>query len=132
MVPESGVEILAVSGEKTMLWHQRLGHIGEKGLQILHGNGMVEVMSNSSMDFDFYEHCVYGKQNQVSFPSGAKRVNKILELLHSDVFGPVLVASLGKSVYYVSFIDEFSRNTWIYLLWINLKSLKDLNNLRFW
>ena len=31
MVPENGVENLVVSGEKTMLWHQRLGHIGEKG-----------------------------------------------------------------------------------------------------
>ena len=52
----------------------------------------------------------------MSFPSGAKRENKILELVHSDVFGPVSVPSLGKSVYYVSFIDEFSRNTWIYFL----------------
>ena len=50
------------------------------------------------------------------FPSGAKRANKILELVHSDVFGPVSVPSLGKSVYYVSFIDDFSRNTWIYFL----------------
>ena len=99
-----------------MLWHQRLGHIGEKGLQILHGNGMVEGMSNFSLDFDFYENCVYGKPNQVSFPSGAKRANKILELVHSDVFGPVSVPSLGKFVYYISFIDEFSRNTWIYFL----------------
>ena len=32
VVPESGVENLVVSGEKTMLWCQRLGHIGEKGL----------------------------------------------------------------------------------------------------
>ena len=56
-----------------MLWHQRLGHIGEKGIQILHGKGMVEGMSNSSLDFDFYENCVYGKQNRVSFPFGGKR-----------------------------------------------------------
>ena len=41
MVPKSGAENLVVSGEKTILWHQRLGHIGEKGLRILHGNGMV-------------------------------------------------------------------------------------------
>ena len=116
MVPEGGAESLAVFGEKTMLWHQRLGNIGEKVLQILHGNGMVEGMYNCSMDFDFYENCVYGKQNRVSFPSGAMRANKILELVHSDVLGLVLVPSLGKSVYYVSFIDEFSRNTWIYFL----------------
>jgi hypothetical protein len=32
------------------------------------------------------------------------------------VFEPVPVPSLGKSVYYVSFIDDFSRNTWIYFL----------------
>ena len=34
---------LLVSREKTMLWHQRLGHIGEKDLRILHDKGMVEV-----------------------------------------------------------------------------------------
>jgi hypothetical protein len=50
-----------VSGERVMLWHQRKGHIGEKGLRILHGKGMVEGMSNFSLDFDFCEHCVYGK-----------------------------------------------------------------------
>ena len=37
VVPKSGAENIMVSREKTMLWHQRLGHIGEKGLQILHG-----------------------------------------------------------------------------------------------
>ena len=81
MVPESGAEILAVSGEKTMLWHQRLGHIGEKGLRILHRNGMVEGMSNCSSDFNFCEHCVYGKKNRVSFPFGAKRDNEILDIV---------------------------------------------------
>ena len=35
-----------ISGEKVMLWHQRLGHIGEKGLRLLHSKGMVEGMSN--------------------------------------------------------------------------------------
>eukprot|EP00253_Pinus_taeda_P009228 PITA_09228 len=70
MVHENGAENLVVSGEKTMLWHERLGHIGEKGLRIIHGKGMVGGMSNSSLDFNFCENYVYGKQNQVSFPSG--------------------------------------------------------------
>ena len=68
------------------------------------------------MDFDFYEHCLYEKQNRVRFPSSAMRVEGILQLVHSDVFGPVSVPSLGKSAYYVSFIDHFSRNTWIHFL----------------
>jgi hypothetical protein len=99
-----------------MLWHQRLGHIGEKGIRLLHGKVMVEGMYNYSLDFDLCEHCVYGKQNQVRFPSGAMWIEGILHLVHSDVFGPVSFPSLGKSMYYVSFIDAFSRNTWIYFL----------------
>ena len=61
-----------------MLWHQRLGHIGEKGLQSLQGKGMVEGMSNCNSDFNFYEHCLYGKKNRVKFPYGATRSKEIL------------------------------------------------------
>jgi hypothetical protein len=50
-----------VPGKKTMLWHQRPGHIGEKGLRTLHGKSMVEGMSNCILDFDFCEHYIYGK-----------------------------------------------------------------------
>ena len=41
-----------VSGGEAMLWHQRLGHIGEKGLQSLQGKGMVEGMSKCNSDFN--------------------------------------------------------------------------------
>jgi hypothetical protein len=46
-----------------MMWHQRLGHIREKGLRLLHAKGMVEVMYKFSLDFDFCENFVYGKKN---------------------------------------------------------------------
>jgi hypothetical protein len=77
---------------------------------------MVEGMSNCTPDFDLCEHYIYGKHNQVRFPSSATRAKGILELIHSDVFGPILVPYLGKYMYYVSFIDDFSGNTWIYFL----------------
>ena len=119
VVPESSNEennVHEVSGGEAMLWHQRLGHIGEKGLQSLQGKSMVEGMSKCNSNFDFCEHCLYGKQNRVKFPSGATRAKGILELIHSDVFGPVPVPSLGGAIYYVSFIDDFSRNTSLYFL----------------
>ena len=62
------------------------------------------------------ENFVYGKHNWVSFPSASKRARGILEIIESDVFGAMWAPSLGKCVYYVSFIDEFSRNIWIYFL----------------
>ena len=64
IVPESRNEennVLEVSGGEPMLWHQRLGHIGEKGLQSLKGKSMVEGISKCNSDFNFREHCLYGK-----------------------------------------------------------------------
>ena len=64
IVPKSKDEeskVPDVSRGDTMLWHQRLGHIGEKGLQELQGKGMVEGMSIFKLHFDFCKHCLYGK-----------------------------------------------------------------------
>ena len=77
---------------------------------------MVEGMTDCTLDFDFCEHFIYGKQSRVRFASSATRAKGILELIHSDVFGPVPVPSIARYVYYVSFKDYFSRNTWIYFL----------------
>ena len=44
---------MTASRGKTMLWHQRMGHIGEKGLQELQGKGMVEGMTDCTLDFLF-------------------------------------------------------------------------------
>ena len=78
--------------------------------------GMFEGFLECGLEVNFCEHYIYGKQSRVRFPSGVTRENEILELLHSDVFGPVTVPSLGGSMYYVSFIDDISEKTWIYFL----------------
>jgi hypothetical protein len=62
---------------------------------------MVKGMSKLSLYFYLCEHFVYGKMNRVRFPSGAMRAEGILHFVHSDVFGLMLVPSLGKYVYYV-------------------------------
>jgi hypothetical protein len=52
----------------------------------------------------------------VRFPYEATREKGILELFHSDVFDVVSFPSIGGSLYYVSFIDDFSKKKWIYFL----------------
>ena len=55
--------------EKTMLWHQRLGHISEKGLRALKNKSLVVGLDDCNLEFDFHKHCICGKQHCVSFYS---------------------------------------------------------------
>ena len=66
---------------------------------------------------NFCESCVYGKQKRVSFvKSGHEKKNEKLELVHTYVWGPAHVSSLGGSYYYVLLIDDATRKVWVYFL----------------
>jgi hypothetical protein len=60
--------------------------------------------------------CSLGKNIKVSFLSNDNRSKGILDLIHSNVCGPMDVASLNGYLYYVLFIDDHSQKTWIYFL----------------
>ena len=62
------------------------------------------------------EACQLGKQHQLPFPNERNRSRNKLDLIHSDVWGPTQNVSLGGSRYFVSFIDDYTRHTWIYLI----------------
>ena len=63
------------------------------------------------------EGCVYGKQTKRSFPvEGAWRASTPLELIHSDVCGPMNTPSCGESQYFLLFINDYTRMTWVYFL----------------
>ena len=59
------------------------------------------------------KRCVKGKNTKKTFPSSESKAKGILEIIHSDVCSPMSSSSLSMYVYYVSFIDDFSRKTWI-------------------
>ena len=61
------------------------------------------------------EACIYGKQSWESFPTSSWRANRRLQLVHSDVCGP-LQNSFGGCKYFLLFIHDFSRMTWVYFL----------------
>jgi hypothetical protein len=62
------------------------------------------------------KRCTLAKHVKATFPSNEHRSKEILDLIHSDVCGLMLVVSIIGSMYYVSFIDDFSRKIWIYFL----------------
>ena len=64
--------------DPTKLWHETMGHIGEKRLRAMQRKGMVKGFLECGLEVDFCEHCIYGKQSRVRFPSGETRENGIL------------------------------------------------------
>jgi hypothetical protein len=60
--------------------------------------------------------CTQGKYMKKPFPSSDSKAKGALDIVHSDLYGPFSTTSLSMYVYYVSFIDDFLRKTWVYLL----------------
>ena len=84
-------------------------------MKVLHSNGKLHGLKE--VDHSLCEGCVFGKQKRVSFSkAGREPRTKKLELIHTDVWGHSTVTSLGGSNYYVPFIDDSSRNVWVYFL----------------
>ena len=63
------------------------------------------------------EACLLGKYSRKSFPKQSKlKATKPLQSIHADVYGPIKPLSLGKTAYFLLFIDDYSRKTWVYFL----------------
>jgi hypothetical protein len=97
------------------LWHRRLGHIHYKSLPDLH-NMVCGMPSISLSKNEICNGCILGKNIKKEFPSSENRSQGILDLVHSDVCGPMSSPSLSGCLYYVIFIDDYSRKCWIYFL----------------
>jgi hypothetical protein len=99
------------------LWHQRYGHINHHDLMLPQNNSMVEglpVIKNVHLECSA---CALGKQHRDAFPVHQEKIhNDLLELIHTDVCGPMQTKSLGSSSYFLTFIDDRSRYTWIYFI----------------
>ncbi|KAL4325828.1 hypothetical protein GQ457_11G029810 [Hibiscus cannabinus] len=63
------------------------------------------------------ESCVVGKQHRDPFSKSSNvRASKPAELIHVDVCGPMQTLSLNNNMYFVVFVDDFSRMTWVYFV----------------
>jgi hypothetical protein len=103
--------------EESWLWHLRLGHLNFGGLKELSIKKMVNGLPSINQPDQLCEGCLVGKQHRESFPKESmSRAKQPLELIHSDICGPIEPASLGENRYFLLFIDDYSRKTWVYFL----------------
>jgi len=62
------------------------------------------------------KHCVLEKQTQVKFRMVIHCTKGLLNYIRTDVWGSSKTKSLGGNHYFVTFLDDFSRRTWVYLM----------------
>ncbi|MDM1593442.1 GAG-pre-integrase domain-containing protein, partial [Escherichia coli] len=74
-------------------WHRRLGHMSQKGMEVLSRCGYLPGFSFS--DLPTCEHCLFGKQTQSPHKRGSTRKSELLSLIQSDVCGPMPTVSMG-------------------------------------
>jgi hypothetical protein len=79
-------------------------------------HGYLGNKNSFSIEFLDCSSCKLGKSKALSFPSHGSRASKCFEIIHTDVWGVSPVISHAQYKYFVTFIDDFSRFTWIYFL----------------
>jgi len=106
----------AFVGERTSTasWHKRLGHPAFRTVQHVLSQFNLPVSSNKASSP--CSACAQAKGHQQPFSSSSASICSHLQLIYSDVWGASPTLSINGSRFYVSFIDAFSRFTWVFPL----------------
>ena len=99
---------------QTYLWHLRLGHINLRRIQRLVVDGPLGSLAVEP--FPVCESCLEGKMTKRPFKAKGNRAKEVLGLVHSDLCGPMNIQARGGYEYFVTFIDDYSRYGYVYLL----------------
>ena len=105
------------SEKEVHMWHCRFGHLNQNGLRMLADKRMVIGLPVLKPSKQICTTCLIGKQHREAMPKQSQwRASKKLQLVHSDICGPIKPASHSDKRYILSFIDDLTRRTWIYFL----------------
>ena len=100
------------------VWHFCFGHLNHDYVNQLAKKQLVAGMKYSDVSFDKEcEACALGKMYKLPSPKKSmNRASKPLELIYTDLCGPINVDSFGGSKYMLTFTDDYSRYTTVYLI----------------
>ena len=99
-------------------WHQRMGHMSHTALKSHSPKAVTGLdLDASTMAIPTTCHrCKTGKSTHKPFPDSAKITSRILEVVHSDLAGPMQVKSIQGHLYTTTFVDDYSCHAIVYCL----------------
>lgn len=102
------------------LWHNRFGHLNVNSMLKLRNNNMVNGIPNIKNVVEISlicEICVKSKITKLPFVKTAyKKSHRPLELIHSDICGPITPCTYDNKRYFVTFLDDYTHFVIVYLL----------------
>ncbi|CAN6557261.1 unnamed protein product [Malus baccata var. baccata] len=103
--------------ESTLIWHRRMGHLNVNSLKLLQEKEMVLGLPEIKTINNVCEGCTLGKHCRDSFQrETTSRATVPLELVHTDVCGPMQTITKAGNRYFLTFIDDCTRMCWVYFL----------------
>ena len=102
------------SSNPTILWHMRLGYINLNRINRLVKDGILGNLVLEPMPV--CESCIEGKMTKRPFPTKGNKTNALLELVHTDVCGPLNIRARGGYEYFITFTDDHSWYGYMYLM----------------
>ena len=95
-----------------LLWHNRLGHPSFGYLKHL----FPSLFDGLSLSEFVCETCILAKNKRNIFPQSDFVSVLPFDLVHTDVWGPAPTKTHNGMRWFISFIDDYSRVTWIFLM----------------
>lgn len=96
--------------------HRRLGHLSRNRLKKMVNEGQIEGVDDLTGNLEFCEPCTLAKIKKSPFKHKSTRALRPLQLVHSDVGGPVTPCDRYGNRYWVTFIDNHLRLPWVYFM----------------
>ena len=112
--PKSNKRQKVSHSDNMYLWHLRLGHIILDRINPLVKDGPLRELNVGTLLV--CESYLEGKMTKRPFSSKGERSKEPLQLVHSDVCGPLSVQARGGYEYFITFIDDYSRYGYVYLM----------------
>ena len=97
------------------LWHRGMAHLHHGALRHLR-QAVIRVPQVQEEKHNHCKGCALGKNFRKPFPQSEHKSKGALDLVHSVVCRTVGAQSFSGYSYCVTFIDDYSRKTWIYFL----------------
>ena len=118
----SSTKHLRLNEKSSILWHKRMGHISRQRMERLIKDEIL-----SGLDFSYFDTCVdfiKGKLTTKIRNVKANKCTKLLGVIHTDFCGSFTPNAMGGHIYFIMFIDDYSRYGFVELISEKPDSLK--------